>query len=1217
MTESDADFDLARRAVDLGWLDRRQVEAAIESFERTRGTRLLAHLPLTPEQIRNLQSPRSIPAEAATSMKEPSNRIGRFWRVRKLGSGGMGMVFLAWDPDLSRWVALKFLKSIGDERERAFFRREAQLAAALDHPAIAKMYEIGEHEGAPYIAMEFVDGTTLAAAKLSAAERVRAATTVAEAVAFAHGRGIIHRDLKPANVMVDRHGRVFVMDFGLAKEVAVDAPSLTGTNAVLGTPNYMAPEQARGKATAQSDVYSIGAILYELVTGRPPFVGDTAADVLMQVISAEPIWPRRLAPGTAPDLEAVILKALEKDPRRRYADVPALLEDLRALQDRAPLRHARRPTWGYVMAKRVRRQPLLWGLGAAAVAAVIGGGTFGAVSLAARARADRQAKRQAEARSQAEARGREEAERRVAAEEEGRRRVEAKQEQLVRALAHLQAARARQAAESGDFTAAAILYAEANRLAPSTAAGVNAEYFLSRHPVLSSVQSHSGIVFGLAWDEAGDLAVAALGSCGLEKGEYPVALSPDGESLATSTAVVKGERREYLFRIRRRKDGTVVSRERVEVGFAPVAAFAPDGRIVYVHEKSGEIRARRLPGLEEVSVIVRTSPGQVVMSMCLSPDGSRMYVYAGGLYEVADGRTRLVYGRADSPVLFHRMGAVPETTLLLVAAGKGAGLFDLRTQRVAFTGAAHDDYVDAWDVSPDRRVWATGSRDGSVRFWSFPDCKPAGPLMRVASGVASLLFTRDGKALVAGSYDGRLYRWELPDTPWKEWEAPVPMKELVVAPGGDRWIVQGHDGLVRVVDGRSGQEIGNPLAVPDAFSSFLFSGDSGRVGVLSKGKIQVVDLRSGIPLGEMARPGDFDWPAFLPDGRMLVTQRPAAWVWTPGGKSEPLPEGVYAVVPGTALLVEASVDRLRLRDVQSARVLAEREISGKVVRLHAPGAGKRGLCQFEGGRVLVFRLPDLIPEGTEVRFDVVPESVWLTEDGSVIRGLAGEGEVLWSLKLGRALKPPPAAKGSRRWEGIRYDPHFKRAAVQEGAAGRFWDLEKGEWYGESFPWESGSGPAQFSPDGRSFVVTTQNSLRRIDATNGRLCWAPATLPAYPDDMEFEPSGGILMIACRGEGIQFFDLESGAAVGMPFPHAASGFGLRSRMFHDPRAGRLVSGHEGRDLSPNTIRVWDARFLMKMSDPASLRDRAMRITGARVSELGAVEALPVQEWEKLGR
>ncbi|MBI2901189.1 MAG: SUMF1/EgtB/PvdO family nonheme iron enzyme [Planctomycetes bacterium] len=390
--DSEADFTLARRAVERGWVTRDQVEAAIVERERSPGSGLLDLLPLNPDQLRDLRQPlsRSAPPEVASVMKDPSKKVGRYWLTGLLGKGGMGMVYRGWDGDLGRWVALKFLKEFGDEKARAFFRREAQLAAALEHPGIAKIYEVGEHDKTPFIAMQFIEGETLSTARLAMDGKLRAVEMVAEAVRFAHERNVIHRDLKPANVMIDRHGQVYVMDFGLAKETEVTGESLTGANVVVGTPNYMAPEQARAKADRQSDLYSIGAILYELVTGRPPFVGETSADVLMQVLTADPVWPRKLRATIPQDVEAILLHALEKDLRRRYATAAQLVEDLAAVRQREPLRHARRPTIGYVLARRIRKQPLLWALGATAVLAVLGGTAFAAYALAERARLERE-----------------------------------------------------------------------------------------------------------------------------------------------------------------------------------------------------------------------------------------------------------------------------------------------------------------------------------------------------------------------------------------------------------------------------------------------------------------------------------------------------------------------------------------------------------------------------------------------------------------------------------------------------------------------------------------------------------------------------------------------------------------------------------------------------------------------------------------------------------
>jgi len=375
-----------------------------------------------------------IPSEDTQAAEPSGTHVGKYRIATHLGTGGMGTVVKAYDTKLHRWVALKFMKAAGSETARRYFEREAQLAAGLSHPNICGIYEIGDHDGQPFIAMQYVEGETLHVARrrMTVPDLVRAAEKIGEAVRFAHERKIIHRDLKPSNVMIDKSGQVFVMDFGLAKEQSVEGESLSGSNVLVGTPGYMAPEQAKGKADEQSDVYGLGAILYELVTGRPPFTGESTADILMQVVGQDVVWPRKLNPGLAPDIEAIILRSLEKEKHRRYASVGQFLEDVGAFQQQNPLKHARTPTFGYVLARRIRKQPLLWGTAAALVLAIVGGATFGTWQLL-------RAKHEAEERVRVEERGRidTEAERQKAVESEQvaqaerKKAVEREQEAIV------------------------------------------------------------------------------------------------------------------------------------------------------------------------------------------------------------------------------------------------------------------------------------------------------------------------------------------------------------------------------------------------------------------------------------------------------------------------------------------------------------------------------------------------------------------------------------------------------------------------------------------------------------------------------------------------------------------------------------------------------------------------------------------------------------------
>lgn len=291
-------------------------------------------------------------------------QFGKYELRGELGRGGMGVVFHAYQPELDRTVALKMLTghAFASVEQRRRFTQEARLASRIRHPQIVTIHEVGEFGGQPYFTMDFISGTSLAAqlrhGPCSTDRAVYLLIMIAEAVAHLHAEGIIHRDLKPSNILIDRTGQPCLVDFGLAK--AADGfhdPTMTGT--ILGTPSYMSPEQAAGRVreiAERSDVYSLGAIMYEMLCGRPPFLADSAFDTVLQVMEREPLPLRHWNPSIPKSLEQICLRCLEKSPERRYASALELAQDLeRWSHGEYPAFASRSPVFQLV--RNIRRHP--------------------------------------------------------------------------------------------------------------------------------------------------------------------------------------------------------------------------------------------------------------------------------------------------------------------------------------------------------------------------------------------------------------------------------------------------------------------------------------------------------------------------------------------------------------------------------------------------------------------------------------------------------------------------------------------------------------------------------------------------------------------------------------------------------------------------------------------------------------------------------------------
>ncbi len=274
--------------------------------------------------------PKPVEAPPPAAPGSAGSEFGKYGSIQEIGRGSMGIVYKAWDEANRRWVALKVIPETGRIEELTRFRREVEIAGLLRHPNIVHLYEVTQHGPKHVIAMEYVDGKTLAGERLPPRRAAELVATVARAVQFAHSRGIVHRDIKPHNILIDRAGKPYLMDFGLAK--SLESPSsITAVGTAMGTPAYMAPEVAIGRmyrVDRRTDVYSLGAVLYDLVTGQAPFRGTNPLDTIRRVVYDELTPPSRIVPDLPPALEDILITALKKDKNERFPTARHLADAL-------------------------------------------------------------------------------------------------------------------------------------------------------------------------------------------------------------------------------------------------------------------------------------------------------------------------------------------------------------------------------------------------------------------------------------------------------------------------------------------------------------------------------------------------------------------------------------------------------------------------------------------------------------------------------------------------------------------------------------------------------------------------------------------------------------------------------------------------------------------------------------------------------------------------
>jgi len=866
-----------------------------------------------------------------------------------LGRGGMGVVYKARQIALKRLTALKMILAgaQASAEDLARFRREAEAVARLQHPHIVQIHEVGEQDGRPFFSLEFVDGGSLAQ-KLAgtpwpAREAAQLLETIARAMHAAHQGGIIHRDLKPANVLLTADGQPKITDFGLAKQLDTDVGQ-TRSGAIMGTPSYMAPEQALGQGKdigPAADIYALGATLYELLTGRPPFKAATVLETLRQVAHDEPVPPSQLQPKTPRDLETICLTCLRKEPGKRYASAASLAEDLRRFQAREPI--TARPVGRLERCgKWVRRNPALAASLTLAVVALLAGTLLSLLFAAAEARSNgdlqtanrnltHEQKRTTEALADA-----------TRLSGALKTSVDAKQLQL----AEMALERAEKLVEQNEPRAALLWLARALELLPEKEERLERVIRLrladlaAETVTLRAILPHQDVVSSVAFSPDGTSFLTVSGEMIRmgHGGGYVMAtrdsVHTPGEVRFWDTAT--GQPRGPILRFK---------------GFVAQALFSPDGNLLatstLLHPsfQSREVQLWDLKTGKPLRPPLLFAGMPMDHAVAFSPDGKTLLVHHASLvgprqvrlWDVASGQLKgqpiphgslLLAGRQPG----HSAVFSPDGRLVLTGENllkRQARLWDAATGQPVLPPLLQPAGLNAVGFCPGGRVFYTftayGAGEKALQFWDTATGKATGVAL---PATGSVLFSPDGRTLLTGADSATAQLWDYPTGKPAGGPLPASVSEAAVFSPDGRWLVTKGGEAARIWDVAAGKPVGEPL--------------------IHWGGVQAT--------------------AISPDGRLLVTagkdQRACLWQ---------LPAGRFSLTSTSPPRPEQlSPDRKLIWVIEGARTLRLRQAEGGQevgAPLPHPGPVERGTFSPDGRTLLTVCLRE---EGaaatTELRF---------------------------------------------------------------------------------------------------------------------------------------------------------------------------------------------------------------------------------------------------------
>jgi WD40 repeat protein/serine/threonine protein kinase len=854
--------------------------------------------------------------------------VGDYEILAEIGRGGMGVVYRARDVKLGRLVAIKMIRSAvyASQADVARFLAEAQAKARLEHPDIVPIYEVGEQDGLPFLVMALVEGCSLherlAAGPLPAVEATRLVRRVAEAIHHAHTRGVLHRDLKPQNILLQFAGETGqdlppgghgaarpgaaraaataaprVSDFGLARLVGQDGTTVTGE--ILGTPSYMPPEQAAGRATdvgPHSDVYSLGAVLYRILTGRPPFQAADVAETLRQVREQEPLPPRRLNSGVPRELETICLKCLEKNPSRRYPSAASLANELQRFEQGRPILASRPGPLTYA-AKWLRRRPAIAGLLATILLlAVAGCVSFGWAYSAARRERMRADAEAAEARIQARDAqfglyvsqiGRAQAEL-LANDQPAAARV---LEQTRPELRGWEYGHLRRTSEGtplilyspGGQVHAIAFSPDGTRIFTGTAEGNTRVWDAHSGRELLTLRGHTGPITAVACSS--DKAFVATASRdgtarvreylsgkpilelrGHKKSVNALCFDPNSGRVATAS----DDQTACLWDAR---SGELLLTLRPEDGALNTVGFSPDGKALITGSSGNRVQVwNALSGDRLCAFATRAA----VRAVALSPDGACLAAAtADGGTSVWEWRSGQQLFTIRGPAAANSLAYSPDAMRLATAYADGTvQVCDAKSGTESTTLRGHLSSVDAIAFGPEGMRLATGSWDETARVWDL-STDTTGFSIRGHSGpLSTAIFSADGSRLVTGSRDKTARVW---DSRTGRLLLVLPHRGTVFSAAcsadGDRLATGSQDSLARIWDAHTGTELLTLAGHGASVESVEFSPDGTRLATGSDDSTaRIWDLRKATQLLALkGHSGPVRAVAYSPDGTRLAT----------------------------------------------------------------------------------------------------------------------------------------------------------------------------------------------------------------------------------------------------------------------------------------------------------------------------------------------------------